>query len=104
MNGYIIKATYLTGPHKGEYYFLQKGGYVTSNPDDQWSDTCYKTENICKSICRKMEANNKLEHDLETKRKIYRAEKGQNVSYFNIYELMKYEPYSVKTVHPSNVF
>lgn len=33
MKGYIIKATYLTGTHKGKSYFLQKGGYVTSDPD-----------------------------------------------------------------------
>ena len=104
MNGYIIKATYLTGPNKGSSYFLQKGGYVASNPDDQWSDDCYKTENICKSICRKMEANNKIEHNLETKRRIYQAKKGQTLTKFAIYELMKYEPYFVKTVHPSNVF
>lgn len=25
MKGYIIKVTYLTGPHEGKSYFLQKG-------------------------------------------------------------------------------
>lgn len=104
MNGYIIKATYLTGPHKGTSYFLQKGGYVTSDPDDQWSDNCYKTENICKSICMKLERSNMAEHVVEKITREYRFQKGYNVSDFMIYELMKYEPYFVKTVHNSDVF
>lgn len=104
MNGYIIKATYLTGPHKGTSHFLQKGGYVTSDPDDQWSDNCYKTENICKSICRKLESSNMTEHVIEKRYREYRSQNGYNVSDYMIYELMKYQPYFVKTVHNSDVF
>lgn len=103
MNGYIIKATYLTGPHKGRSYFLQKGGYVTSDPDDQWSDNCYKTENICKSICMKLERSNMAEHVVEKRIREYRSQNGYNVSEYMINELMKYTPYFVKTVHNSDV-
>lgn len=104
MNGYIIKATYLTGPNKGSSYFLQKGGYVASNPDDQWSDDCYKTENICKSICRKLENRNMVEHVIEKKTREYKSQNGIKLSDYMIYELMKYQPYFVKTVHNSDVF
>lgn len=103
MNGYIIKATYLTGPHKGRSYFLQKGGYLASDPDDQWSDNCYKTENICKSICRKLESSNMTEHVVEKRLREYRSQNGYNVSEYMINELMKYKPYFVKTVHNSDV-
>lgn len=104
MNGYIIKATYLTGPHKGKSYFLQKGGYVTSDPDDQWSYNCYKTENICKSICMKLERSNMTEHVVEKRLREYRSQNGYNVSEYMINELMKYQPYFVKTVRNSDVF
>lgn len=103
MNGYIIKATYLTGPHKGTCYFLQKGGYVTSDPDDQWSDNCYKTENICKSICMKLERSNMTEQVVEKRIREYRSQNGYNVSEYMINELMKYQPYFVKNVHNSDV-
>ena len=104
MNGYIIKATYLTGPHKGTSYFLQKGGYVTSDPDDQWSDDCYKTENICKSVCRKLENSNMVEHAIEKKTREYKSQNEIQLSDYMIYELMKYQPYFVKTVRNSDVF
>lgn len=61
MKGFIIKVTYLTGPHLGKSYFLIKGGFVTDNPDRQWMDTCYKTENICRSAWQKPER--KIEND-----------------------------------------
>lgn len=99
MNRYIIKSTYLTGPHKGRSYFLTKGGYVTDQPDEQWSDTCYKTANICRAVCTKLSANNIVEHRLENKQRERQMEKGQSISVSMIYELMSYEPYEVKTVH-----
>lgn len=104
MNGYIIKATYLTGPHKGTSYFLQKGGFVTADPDDQWSDNCYKTENICKSICRKLENSSMVEHVIEKRMREYQSKNGYSVSEYMINELMKYKPYFVKTVRNSNVY
>lgn len=104
MNGYIIKATYLTGPHKGTSYFLQKGGFVTADPDDQWSDNCYKTENICKSICRKLENSSMVEHVIEKRMREYQSKNGYSVSEYMINELMKYKPYFVKTVRNSNFY
>lgn len=104
MNGYIIKATYLTGPHKGRSYFLQKGVFVTDDPGDQWSDNCYKTENICKSICRKLENSSMVEHVIEKRMREYQSKNGYSVSEYMINELMKYKPYFVKTVRNSNVY
>lgn len=101
MNRYIIKSTYLTGPHKGRSYFLIKGGYATDHPDEQWSDDCYKTASICRAVCTKLSANNIVEHRLENKQRERQAEKGQSLSVSMIYELMSYEPYEVKTVHPT---
>ena len=101
MNRYIIKSTYLTGPHKGRSYFLTKGGYVTDNPDEQWSDDCYKTANICRAVCTKLSANNIVEHRLENKqRECQASKKSQSIPVSMIYELMSYEPYEVKIVHP----
>lgn len=99
MNGYIIKATYLTGPHIGRSYFLTKGGYVTDEPDVQWSYACYKNESICRAVCKKLSSNNIIEHRLENKQRGRQMENGRSISVSMIYELMSYEPYEVKTVH-----
>lgn len=104
MNRYVIKSTYLTGPHKGRSYFLIKGGkgwYVTDHPDELSSADCYKTESICRSVCNKLSANNIVEYRLENKQRERQAEKGQTISVSRIYELMSYEPYEVRTVHPA---
>lgn len=104
MNRYIIKATYLTGPHKGSSYFLIKRGYVTDHPDDQWEDNCYKTENICKRVCKKMEEDSRVDHFIESRNREKKINEGKEVSSFMIHELMSYEPYFVKTVHPASVY
>lgn len=103
MTGYIIKVTYLTGPHKGEFYFLQKSGFATSNPDEQWSHNCYKTENICKAVCRQRGCDNMIHHMVEEKTRELQIQNGHTVSDSMIYELEYYEPYLVKTVHNSDV-
>ena len=56
MNGYIIKATYLTGPHKGTSYFLQKGGYVTSDPDDSGQTTATKQKTSASQFAESLKA------------------------------------------------
>lgn len=104
MKGYIIKVTYLTGPHEGKSYFLQKGGFVTSDPDNQWSHNCYKTENICKSVCRQLGCNNKIDHMVEEKTREFQIQHGRDVSDSMIYELEYYEPYFVKNVYNSDVY
>lgn len=104
MKGYIIKVTYLTGPHEGKSYFLQKGGFVTSDPDNQWSHNCYKTENICKSVCRQLGCNNMIDHMVEEKTREFQIQHGRDVSDSMIYELEYYEPYFVKNVYNSDVY
>ena len=104
MKGYIIKVTYLTGPQEGKSYFLQKGGFVTYDPDNQWSHNCYKTENICKSICRQLGSNNIINHTVEEKTRELQIQNGRNVSDSMIYELEYYEPYFVKNVYNSDVY
>lgn len=104
MKGYIIKVTYLTGPQTGKSYFLQKGGFVASDPDNQWSHNCYKTENICKSVCRQLGCNNIIDHMVEEKTREFQIQHGRDVSDSMIYELEYYEPYFVKNVYNSDVY
>lgn len=103
MKGYIIKVTYLTGPYLRKSYFLIKGGYVTDNLDRQWTDTCYKTENICRSVCRKLQNRSDIEHEIEAKQRVRAAFNGKHVSEYRLYEKELFEPYEVKTVYSSTV-
>ena len=103
MKGYIIKATYLTGPNAGKSYFLQKGGCLTADPDVQWSHNCYQTEDACMSVCRQIGCDNIINHMVEEKTRELQIQNGHTVSDSMMYELEYYEPYFVKTVRNSNV-
>lgn len=105
MNGYLIKATYLTGPHKGESYLLRKGGYVTEEDRHEWDDTTYRTEGIALAQCRRLSHENELAYDDETYMRDSRIKEGKDLLHeWRIYEKMQYEPYLVTNVHPSRVF
>lgn len=98
MTGYIIKTTYLTGPHTGQVAYLRKGGYVTDLDRIHWDDDVYKTEGQCRAICTRYAVSNKRDHEWEIKDKAYRRAQGHDVWKFNIHELQSYEPYRVDDV------
>lgn len=65
---YIIKVTYLDGPHAGKVYFLRKGGYVTEEDSIHWEDTTYKTEGICQRVCNHMTKVNDEDYEFERRK------------------------------------
>lgn len=98
-NRYLIKATYLEGPHSGKVYFLRKEGYVTDLYQYQWEDTTYASEAIAKRVCSRLTKNN--DHEVEWERRMneaYRAKgmrtKGENDF---IYWPEKYEPIRISS-------
>lgn len=95
---YLIKATYLEGPHCGESYLLRKGGFVTDFPSIQWDDTTYKTEGICKRVCKHMFEENELNRRIERREEQWKIQKGGQPKKWYIYESQKYEPYAVDVV------
>lgn len=74
---YLIKVTYLTGPHKDKVYLMQKGGYVTSINDLQGFDQAYASKAICRNICNKMFINNEQDFAIERKQNIWNIEAGK---------------------------
>ena len=95
---FIIKVTYLEGPHVGKFHFLRKGGYVTDLPDIQWNDTTYKTEAIARRVCRKMYEDNELSRKIERQTEAVRIKRGGSKKPWYIYESCSYEPFPVDVV------
>lgn len=98
MNGYLIKTTYLTGPHKGRSYFLRKGGYVTEEGNHEWDDTTYRTLGIAQAQCKRLTEENERCYNDETGSRNRRIKEGKEVSKYRIYEKESYEPYMVEIV------
>ena len=74
---YLIKVTYLEGPHKDKVYLLQKGGYATSINDLQGFDQTYTSEAICRNICNKMVYNNEMDFSIERRQNNWNIEAGK---------------------------
>lgn len=98
MIGYLIRATYLTGPHKGKSYLLRKGGHVTEEGATEWDDTTYRSENICSAQCKKLTKGNELNYQFETRDRESAEKQGSKLAGSRIYQLMHYEPYFVANV------
>ena len=98
MNGYLIKSTYLTGPHKGKSYLLRKGGYVTEEGSHEWSDTTYRTLGIAQAQCKRLAEENERCYNDETWSRNRRIKEGKEVSKYRIYEKRSYQPYLVENV------
>lgn len=94
---YLIKVTYLAGPHKDKVYLMQKGGYVTSINDLQGFDQAYASEAICRNICNKMFINNEQDFAIERKQNNWNIEAGKKgKEYFQfIYWPQSFEPVRV---------
>lgn len=96
MTGYLIKATYLTGPHKGKSYLLNKGGYVTESTRFQHKDTTYKTLGFANRECKRLTEKYTLDYKIERQDNDYRISQGKSAKEFFIYEQMSFEPYPVE--------
>lgn len=97
MTKYVVKVTYLEGNHKGESYFLNKGGFVIPNLEYVWQDSSY-TERACKAACTRLKKNNDLNRRLELQDRARMIENGRAVSPYMIYWLASYEPFAIETV------
>ena len=96
---YLIKVTYISGPHEGKEHLLQKGGYVTDEDSPQWEDTTYASLGMAMKECRRLTAKNKADYEDERIYNQIRIKHGDPAKEFFIYELEKYEPY---LVNPDN--
>lgn len=94
MTRYLIKATYLSGPHTGEVYYLRKGGYVLATLCFVPIDDTYAYHGMCSARCCKMMEDAEIDYDIERRRYLNKD------SY--IFEHMKYEPYPVEYPAESN--
>lgn len=96
MPRYLIKATYMEGPHAGKSYLLQKGGMVTDEDSTQWDDTTYKTKGIAQRVCRQLYEDNELSRKIERQDEQIRIKRGQGPKSFYLYESETFEPYPVE--------
>lgn len=93
---YLIKVTYMEGRHAGESYLMRKGGYVTDETEYHGNDDTYKTENIARSICRRLYKENESSRRAERRIMERRAKEGNPLprNWF-IYNKQTFEPYPV---------
>lgn len=104
MNGYLIKVTYLTGPHAGESYLLRKGGYVTEEGNHEWDDTTYRTLGIAQAQCKRLAEENERCYNDETWMRERRLREGKELLHeWRIYEKQSYEPHLVENVGKMNI-
>ena len=89
--GWIIKATYLTGPHKGKTYYLRKGGYVIDD-GRTWPEWAYKTKGFASRECKKLKEWYDLSYRIE------RQDKANKPAETFIYELQSFEPHKVELI------
>lgn len=98
MSRYLIKATYISGPHTGSVYYMMKGGYVCRDNALQYytsEDSSYASLGIASRICRKYTEENKVDYEMETRDLEDRKRRGMPPRNFRITELQKFEPYEI---------
>ncbi len=95
MKRYLIKVTYLEGPHTGDTYLLCKGGYVTEEGRIEWDDTTYVTKGIAQRECNRLKAANDTNINIERRSREWAEKRGKTFRSWNIYEAKSYEPYEV---------
>lgn len=98
MKRFLIKVTYLEGIHKGTSYLMKKGGYVTDEDSIHWVEEAYKTEGICKRVCKHLFEENELGKRSERMDEAIQMRKGKPAKSFYIYESQSFEPYEVDAV------
>ena len=96
MTRYLIKITYLEGPHEGKSHLIRRGGRCTDEGDIQWDDTTYASEGIAKRVCKRLYTDNELNRKIERQDEAVRIKRGRPAKEYYIYESCSYEPYPVE--------
>ena len=73
---YLIKCTYIDGPHAGKVYLLRKGGYVTDLKQYQDDSDTYASRGFAQRVCDKMQKENTSEFNFERLDNQYRVDRG----------------------------
>ena len=95
---YIIKVTHLEGKHAGEYYYQQKGGWITELNDVHFDDTTYETEGIAKRVCARLYRENEASREIERQDEAIRIKRGKAPKGYWIYEHDSFEPVAVEAI------
>ena len=97
---YLIKVTYLDGPHAGKIHFQRKEGYVTDLYQYQWEDTTYASKTSAQRVCTRLTKNNDWEFDRERRENEFRIQRGRPAKEEKdfIYWHEKYEPIHVDCI------
>lgn len=95
---YLIKATYLEGPHEGETYFLRKDGHVTEADFPQGFSDTYASKASAARRCRKLESDNTIDRNIERREETHRIKKGKPPKEWYLYHLESYEPFEVEAI------
>lgn len=95
MSRYLIKTTYLEGPHQGKSHLIRKGGYVTDEQTFQWNDTTYASKSIVERWCKHFLEENEENRRIERSNEAWRIARGGKPCLFYLYFSKSYEPYEV---------
>ena len=100
MTKYIIKTTYLEGPHEGKIHYINKHGFVLVDAalDHIWSDDAYDTLATCKRVCTLRMKHIEVQRRIELEDRERRMQSGKPVNKYRLYYLEKYEPFAVETI------
>lgn len=99
MKGYIIKATYLSGPDEGSIYYINNGRRVINVKKVEaglvGKDDVFNTLRSAKGVCTRYQNINNFKYRLEQEDKEHKRANGKTVKEFNSFELQSYEPFEV---------
>jgi hypothetical protein len=100
MTKYIIKTTYLEGPHEGKVSYVTKHGCVLIDAalNHVWHDDAYDTEAACKRACTLRMKHIEVQRRIELKDRERRIQQGKPVSKYRLYYLERYEPFAIETL------
>jgi len=98
MPKYIIKTTYLEGPHEGKTCYVTKYGCILEGAalNHIWQDDVYDTLAACKTACTLRMKHIEVQRRIELKDRERRLEQGKPVSKYRLYYSEKYEPFAVE--------
>ena len=95
MGRYLIKSTYLEGPHEGQSHLLRKGGYVTEEGRYEFEDTTYASKSIAERWCKHFFEENERNRKIERQDEAWKVARGGKPKSFYLYMSESYEPYEV---------
>lgn len=98
MTRYLIKTTYVSGPHEGKVFYLTKGGYVTDLDRIHFESDTYKTEGIARNQCLRLAKNNAADYRAERSQYEYDKKRGKERKSPFIHEKEFFEPIAVETI------